>query len=543
MFKTRVKPEVEASKNKKVSGTQQTTSSKPTDCKHNKQVRCSHANNRLVFIELASAISSIFTANMRAKQEGSRHHQVRLFGRKKQQQQQQQVRDKISTLTLDTSAAASGLQSPLLMPQACLGDSNIPVTSPGTQAPMDKSKQIQQQQLDNIKAPVASSEALRADLLIAKMKLIDPHAIISSSSVYSTTLQETSSQSTAVSTPTTLSFDLSAPKNSPKSSLRCCGSHVERHATEMAALKSAHLAQLQALQSQLQAAQSQTASYIVPQNEELEALRQENERLERELHKSQKAKREYADLVESFQEMLRGSIVSSSSDCGSPISEKRCSKCKFARHTEVTSAASLKEAVVSLKESIDVARSHVAYWKQTAIDAEEVSQRSLRQAEFWKTRATQRAASAANTTAPLVPPRQPNHFFMPPQEYGVDIVTRPECKFDSLEETLKASKFWLRPLNRLKSSKRELKRLSMAVSTPNLRAVRVKSSDEQVPACPTIPAAGAAVFKEGLSTPPASESGGSPNMDLVPSPTFSSFEIPATDWLPSPPTSLYSFEE
>lgn len=362
------------------------------------------------------------------------------------------------------------------------------------------------------------------------------------------------SQSTAVSTPTCLSFPLDTTKQ--QHNRDCCRYLEEKHSREIAKLRKDQ-AQLRyddiqrshmQLRTELAKAQTELAAVLSDRTAALgtmQTLKAENERLARELRTSRKSEQEYADLAESFQQMLRGfhtecehKIRQLSSSLSSdrqlqagqqPSVTQNCSRCKFVRHTDSASLAPLRAAIADLKASCDVARSNVVHWRDAVVAAEETSQRAQKRADFWMAKATAMSA--------IPPARSDSRLgsdvrWINAAENEAEmqtIVTRPECKFETLEETLKASKFWLRPLGRLKPRRGTVKkqqRLSAAVSTPNLRQAAVTKNTT-----------GPTVFTLGLATP-----GASPLAEPSPSPTFSKFDFGLDNWPASPVSSVYSLE-
>lgn len=292
---------------------------------------------------------------------------------------------------------------------------------------------------------------------------------------------------------------------------------------------------VQTLRRAVTEAKSQTKvaeQELAAAHERREQLEAENEALSKKHQAAQRSASEYSDLVKQFQSMLAECQAESDHKirelmAAAPTmsSSKACSKCKFKRHAEAGhaqhTAQKLKTLLRDLQTACNEAKTRVQAMETTCMHLKETAERAEKRADYWMNKSLETPTAAAvpiadaYDDAPVSPKTVPRS---PASDRGLrerasvqSIVTRPDCQFESLEETLKASKFWLRPLNRISSTlgKRpgrtgSLKGLrSSARSTPNLKVMMSISGDQTVSA-PATPQN--AVFAHGLATPGSSPS-------------------------------------
>lgn len=251
-------------------------------------------------------------------------------------------------------------------------------------------------------------------------------------------------------------------------------------------------------------------------------LKWENKAITKKYRTAMLSASENADLVKQFQQMLAecqtetertfSELVSQRGAAEQPPSapaaqkdyqkRKFCFRCKFIQHKSLAeattaveieaarstrpslpnnvSAANLKSVIVQLRKACDEAKTRVSEWKKCAdtLQAEQVQ--TQKRADYWMTKFLE-------TNTPEAKAVNLQLRFQGDQVAAMQsVITRPECQFESLEETLKASRFWLRPLNRLSSTWTTKKsaagggtgprqhsgisrRLTSAISSPNLR--------------------------------------------------------------------------
>lgn len=319
-------------------------------------------------------------------------------------------------------------------------------------------------------------------------------------------------------------------------------------------------------------AQSKVAEQVLAAaHERAERLQAENEVLSKKHQAAQRSASEYSDLVKQFQSMLAECQVESGQKIRElmaatsevPVS-KSCSKCKFMRHTEAGHAQGtthkLKIQLWNLQTACNETKTRVQTLETTCMQLREEAYRAGKRADYWMKKSQENAthvsildadddcnAPVSPITVTTSPASDKGHWEsasvqnivtrspasdkgnresasmqsivtkLPASDMGLrecasmqTIVTRPDCELDALEETPKAPKFWLRPLNRISSTlaKRPGRtgtfkglRLSSR-STPNLKATMMASDQAMnVPATPQT-----AVFVHGLATPGASPS-------------------------------------
>lgn len=205
---------------------------------------------------------------------------------------------------------------------------------------------------------------------------------------------------------------------------------------------------------------------------------------------------------------LSPSTLSSSSS--SLLAAACCSRCKFVRHTEAMSTATtsttvrtLNRALKDFRTSCSLAAAKVKTLHAKCEELQDEQARTQKRADYWMAKFLETNCAEAKAARLQLRFQQQsqqqqqskqNHDTNEGRRTHADdyqslqsVITRPECQFESLEDTLKASKFWLRPLNKLSSGwaatrqkhgpqfqfvshrRASLRRLSTAISTPNLR--------------------------------------------------------------------------